>query len=237
MSHAGSFGWNVATGELYWSDEMYQIFEIGKDRPLDRRLMTARIHPEDRDRVSALEAKCLIENTGWQAEYRLLRPDGGEKHLNVATQVSTNDEGSVEVIGAVMDVTAAKQARMQLQDSLNEKDALLKEVHHRVKNNLQLISSLLNLQASRIPDQEVAELFTESRNRVRSMALVHENLYRAGNFSGIAMAEHIKTLCTHLAEAYSRKQVRVLSFVQEFDLDLDRAISIGLIINELVSNS
>jgi two-component sensor histidine kinase len=127
----------------------------------------------------------------------------------------------------------------QLRDSLDEKESLLKEVHHRVKNNLQLISSMLSLQASGITDRSVAELFAESRNRVRSMALVHENLYRAGNFSKIAMRNHIETLSASLTRAYGLKDdcVKLVTQVEDVLLDLDIAISVGLIINELTSNS
>jgi two-component sensor histidine kinase len=126
-----------------------------------------------------------------------------------------------------------------LQASLEEKDALLKEVHHRVKNDLQLINSLLSLQAARIPDRAVAELFAESRNRVRSMALVHENLYRAGNFARIAMRAHIQNLAAHLIRAYGlpARHIELTTEIDDIELDLDRAVSIGLIINELVSNA
>ena len=141
----------------------------------------------------------------------------------------------------------ASQAAISLENSslqqrealLEEKDALLKEVHHRVKNNLQLISSLLNLQAANVSDPAVAELFSDSRNRVRSMALVHENLYRAGNFARIPMATHIERLCGHLARAYDLHRQRVVLelAVDEIELDMNTATSCGLIINELVSNA
>jgi predicted ATPase/two-component sensor histidine kinase len=134
----------------------------------------------------------------------------------------------------------ASQAAISLENaSLEEKEALLNEVHHRVKNNLQLISSLLNLQAARATDPAVAELFADSRNRVRSMALVHENLYRAGNFSKIPMAGHIRSLCTHLTRAYGTPDrcVEIVVGVGELHLDMNRAISCGLIVNELVSNA
>lgn len=123
--------------------------------------------------------------------------------------------------------------------SLEEKESLLKEVHHRVKNNLQLISSLLSLQASRIPDKDVAELFAESRHRVRSMAMVHENLYRAGNFARVPMPAHIGKLCAELSHAYgmAAQCVEVQVEVDDIQLDLDRAVSCGLIINELLSNA
>jgi predicted ATPase/two-component sensor histidine kinase len=147
---------------------------------------------------------------------------------------------------AVLELLAS-QAAISLENAsleekealLEEKEALLHEVHHRVKNNLQLISSLLNLQAARVADRSVAELFADSRNRVRSMALVHENLYRAGNFARIVMATHVKNLCGHLARAYDLRQLAVELRVEVDDvqLDMNRAISCGLIINELVSNA
>ena len=116
---------------------------------------------------------------------------------------------------------------------------MLKEVHHRVKNNLQLIGSLLNLQAARVDDPAIAALFDESRNRVRSMALVHENLYRAGNFARIPMSSHIQSLCAQLSSAYgiNTRGVQVDTQVDDLHLDLNRAVSCGLIINELVSNA
>jgi predicted ATPase/two-component sensor histidine kinase len=134
----------------------------------------------------------------------------------------------------------ASTAAVSVQNAtLEEKESLLKEVHHRVKNNLQLISSLLNLQAATVVDPAVVELFAESRNRVRSMALVHENLYRAGNFARVPMLSHLQSLCAQLVRAYDM-QARSAELVVEGDdvqLDLDRAISCGLITNELVSNA
>jgi len=134
----------------------------------------------------------------------------------------------------------ASTAAVSVQNAtLEEKESLLKEVHHRVKNNLQLISSLLNLQAASVTDPAVVELFAESRNRVRSMALVHENLYRAGNFARVPMLSHLQSLCAQLVRAYDM-QARCAALVVEGDdvqLDLDRAISCGLITNELVSNA
>ncbi|RFU46626.1 AAA family ATPase [Paraburkholderia sp. DHOC27] len=147
---------------------------------------------------------------------------------------------------AVLELLAS-QAAISLENAsleekealLEEKEALLHEVHHRVKNNLQLISSLLNLQAARVTDKAVAELFADSRNRVRSMALVHENLYRAGNFARIMMATHVNNLCGHLARAYDmgRMGVALQIDVDDVQLDMNRAVSCGLIINELVSNA
>jgi predicted ATPase/two-component sensor histidine kinase len=140
---------------------------------------------------------------------------------------------------ALLELVAGQAALSLESASLEEKDALLKEVHHRVKNNMQLISSLLNLQAARTTDPAVAELLADSRNRIRSMSLVHENLYQAGNFSKISMASHIQSLCTHLSHAYGSVSQRTEFTIRVTDLylNINQAITCGLIVNELVSNA
>ena len=183
LSHTGSFTYNTATQEIVWSDEVFRIygFDPAAAPTLDKLLQ--RVHPEDREKVQHFVDDTPRDGREHQLEHRLLMPDGLVKTLHIVAHSRTNELGQVEFLGTAMDVTTFKQTQARLQASLEEKDALLKEVHHRVKNNLQLISSLLSLQAARIADPPVAELFAESRNRVRSMALVHENLYRAGNFA------------------------------------------------------
>jgi predicted ATPase/two-component sensor histidine kinase len=134
----------------------------------------------------------------------------------------------------------AAQAAISIENAvLEEKESLLKEVHHRVKNNLQLVSSLLSLQSSRVSDPVVAELLLESRNRVRSMALVHENLYQAGNLSLIPMDVHLKKLCAHLSRAYNLhpQQIEVRVTAGDLHLNMDQAVPCSLIVNELVSNA
>ncbi|WP_426237558.1 AAA family ATPase [Pararhizobium sp. DWP1-1-3] len=184
----------------------------------------------------------LLREGHWQGECSLRHLLTGEvipvhKTIFFILDSKTGERNGIATI--CRDITEQKRMNGNLQASLKEKEALLKEVHHRVKNNLQLISSLLSLQAERIDDAGVSELFAESRDRVRSMALVHENLYRAGNFANISMQTHVQNLCANLMHAYSMKgqNVELVTFVDDMELDLDRAVSIGLIINELVSNS
>lgn len=134
---------------------------------------------------------------------------------------------------------ARRQSEAALRTSLTEKEILLKEVHHRVKNNMQVISSLLNLQSSAIEDERVRTLFQESQNRVRSMALVHELLYQSENLARIDLAVYARMLAESLwapcgadASAVALK----LELVPVF-LDVDAAVPTGLIINELLSNA
>ncbi|MBK3733682.1 AAA family ATPase [Azospirillum brasilense] len=140
---------------------------------------------------------------------------------------------------SILTLLGAQAAAALETATLDEKEALLKEIHHRVKNNLQLVTSLLNLQARRIEDEAVAALFADSRDRVRSMALVHENLYRLGNFARVPMREHLESVCAHLLRAYARQAgaVRLVTEMADLQLDLDRAVPCGLIVNELVSNA
>ncbi|NEQ78662.1 MAG: histidine kinase, partial [Okeania sp. SIO2C9] len=138
-----------------------------------------------------------------------------------------------------IDITEQKLAEEALRKSLKEKEILLQEVHHRVKNNLQVISSLLDLQSSSLKDTKTIELFRESYNRVRSMALVHERLYSSASLEKINFAEYIETLACHLIQSYglSTKPIEIKIDCQEVFLNLDKAITCGLIINELISNA
>lgn len=127
----------------------------------------------------------------------------------------------------------------ELSDSLDEKVVLLKEVHHRVKNNLQIIASLLSLQANQIRDEDTLALFTNSENRVRAMASIHERLYLSDDLARIDLAGYIAALVDSLFESYSvdSHDVRLVTEVADVALDLDQAIPCGLMLNELVSNS
>ena len=130
------------------------------------------------------------------------------------------------------------QTNAKLAGLLNEKELLLKEVHHRVKNNLQVISSLLNLQSEYIKDPESLQIFAESRNRVRSMALIHEKLYQSHDLARIDFADYLRSLTRNLQSSFSKKSAAVHIGVEVDDLMLgvDSAVPCGLIVNELVTN-
>jgi two-component sensor histidine kinase len=119
-----------------------------------------------------------------------------------------------------------------------EKEVLVREIHHRVKNNLQIISSLLNLQASYVRDMAALEILRESQNRVRAMAIVHEQLHKARNYACLNIPEYVASLVTNLLRSYGvdAKVVRLELDVEPVALTIDTAISCGLIIHELVSN-
>ncbi|EGJ48968.1 histidine kinase dimerization/phosphoacceptor domain -containing protein [Desulfocurvibacter africanus] len=148
--------------------------------------------------------------------------------------------GSVPYMVAVArDVSERKLNEERLRDSLREKEVLLKEIHHRVKNNLQTISSLLSLQAQVLDDPAVAELFRESQNRIQSMALVHERLYQADDLSSVDFDSYLSSVISFLMQSYRRNSssVRLIKDLEDLALPVTVAIPCGLMVNELLSNS
>ena len=145
----------------------------------------------------------------------------------------------LELVGCWFDVSERRAAEDRIRAALHEKEVLLKEVYHRVKNNLQVVSSLLNLQSRRAADGVANALLQQSANRVSSMAFVHEQLYRSGDLSSIAFSDYAVQLVTHLRDTQGEGAQRV---PVELDLDdvrlgIETAIPLGLVINELVSNA
>ncbi|WP_424358373.1 histidine kinase N-terminal 7TM domain-containing protein [Methanocella sp. MCL-LM] len=137
-----------------------------------------------------------------------------------------------------VEVEERRRTEKQIQSSLREKEVLLKEIHHRVKNNMQIISSLLNLQLSGESSEEIVTAFRESQNRITTMALVHERLYQSGDLSRIDFAGYVQSLVGNLRRSYPGScNVNTQVDVEGISVDIDRAIPCGLIINELVSNS
>ena len=157
------------------------------------------------------------------------------------TKVPIKDEtGHITgIVGISRDITERMIAEEKIQTSLQEKEVLLKEIHHRVKNNLQVISSLLNLQSSYIKDPEVLSIFRESQNRIRSMSLIHENLYKVPDIIHLDLPDYIDTLIKGIKESYQKylHKVQFDLHIEDIPLSIDQAVPCGLIITELVSNA
>ncbi len=142
-----------------------------------------------------------------------------------------------QMLGVSTDITRRKEAEERLRASVHEKEVLLREIHHRVKNNLQVVSSLLNLQAAQMEDEKARLALAECRNRVRSMALIHENLYRTENLASINFGEYLRTVTSELVRSFGRDGIETSFHLEPILLSVDTAIPCGLIINELVTNA
>ncbi len=193
--------------------------------------------PQERDVFNEkLKEKGLINDY----ELQLLAKNGRVIDVSMSAKIVLGIDGSsIGVDGVLRDITDRKEAEAQVKASLQEKEVLLQEIHHRVKNNMQIISSLLNLQSLQIEDQSVKDMFQMSQDRIRSMALIHEKLYQSKDLASINFAQYIRSLTVHLMHTYNAKvkHVHLKTQVDNVFLDISKAIPCGLIINELVSNS
>ena len=186
------------------------------------------------------DARVLETGTIFQAVEEYQAPGQGTTYVEVTKTPLRDSRGKVTGLQAIFsDITERRRTEETIRASLEEKVVLLKEVHHRVKNNLQIVISLLRLQSVRTKNPDVLDTLQGTGNRIRSMALLHDTLYRSENLARVNFTQYIESLCSHLFRAYGSKagRIKLESHLEEVSVDLDQAVSCGLIINELVSNA
>ncbi|BAY25180.1 two-component sensor histidine kinase [Calothrix sp. NIES-2100] len=172
-------------------------------------------------------------------EVHNVKKDGTPFWSRATASVFEHPEYGTVLVAVQQDITEHKQAEEKIKASLTEKEVLLKEIHHRVKNNLGIVSSLLQMQCRRTQDSQAIAILRDSQNRIASIALVHEKLYRSEDLANIDFAEYLPDLTTHLFDSYNIRSdsVQLNIQVENVSLDIETAIPCGLIINELVSNA
>ena len=197
-------------------------------------------HPEDLDPDLENVRRTLAgEIPSYQMEKRYFHKDGHVVHAILSVSLVRDARGEpLYFISQILDITERKQFEDQIRSSLKEKELLLQEVHHRVKNNLQVISTLLDLQTDYTLDDGAKNLLQESQERVRSMALIHERLYHTADFTQVDFSDYVERLAEGLYRAYrtSADEVCLEVSVDGRPLPIDTAIPCGLLLNELISN-
>ena len=238
VGQVGSWRLDVRRNVLTWSDENYRIFGVHTGTPLTYQTFLEAVHPDDREYVDT-RWKAGLAGEPYDVEHRIVA-DGRIKWVREKAYLEVDDAGSLlGGFGITQDITDRKRAEQQLRESLAEKELLLREIHHRVKNNLQVISSLVSLQADALADPALREVFGEVRDRVRSMALVHEKLYESGGLAKLNFSTYAKSLTKSLWDAHGTAAGRVQLHleVEPVALTVAMAVPCGLILNELVSNA
>ena len=208
-----------------------QIFGYDRDELIGMNIINL-VPAEDKDEAVRYFARFLSSGE-FEGELRGKRKDG-DIIWTFLVGVSLADNRQ---LGYCVDITQRKRAEEQVKASLGEKEVLLREIHHRVKNNLQVISSLLSLQAHQVDDAQAKGAFEDSQHRVRSMALIHENLYRSENLANIRFDEYIRVVSSELWRSFNTSRVRKVIRTEPITLELDKALPCGLILNELVTNA
>jgi PAS domain S-box-containing protein len=240
-AHLGSWDLDLVSNHLVWSDEIYRIFEIDPARfGASYEAFLNAVHPDDLAVIDKAYTDSVAAHTPHQTLHRLLMPDGRIKWVEQRGQTWYDDAGRpLRSAGTAQDITEKVLAEQQLRRSIAEKDTLLREIHHRVKNNLQIIASLLYFQARKVKDPDDLAAFTDGRERLRAMILVHEKLYQSAELTRIDFGGYLRSLVRQLAESQPHQDQRITTRVEADDdaLPLEVAQPCGMIVCELLLNA
>jgi PAS domain S-box-containing protein len=227
--------------EVYVSPQIEGLLGFAQEEWMSNPVLWFRqLHPDDIELWNQEFARGCSTGGPFRAECRFIARDGSVVWVHGEARLIRDEHGRPVLLqGVAFDITESKRAQEIVEASLREKEVLLKEIHHRVKNNLQITSSLLRLQAARIPVAEAQQFLRESQDRIRSMALVHEMLYRSQDLARIDFGEYARSLVQQLLRSYSVdvRQLKHTIDIEHTLLGVDEAVPCGLIINELVANS
>ena len=226
---------------IFINNELKNILDLGEDEIFNVDKILAK-SIRDKSHIINGSRESIKNNTAANQEnltwdnIEILTASGDQKFIS-AKMIPLHDQKLM--IFTLHDITERLKTEKHLQNSVIEKETLLREIHHRVKNNLQTVSSLLDLQAESITEPKSVEAFRSSQSRIKSMALIHERLYKSENLSKIKACEYIKNLVEYLEGTYHSpsRDIEIATEIADLYLNLDVAIPCGLIINELVSNS
>lgn len=237
----GSLDLDLTTGKLHFSAATWSILGRRKgdiDPTYDFFLLM--VHPDDREILHKAVQRSIEQKQYYDIEHRILMSDESIRWVLMTGAVIRNENGiPVRMIGMIRDITERKESAEKINATLKEKEVLLKEIHHRVKNNLQAISSLMYLQAKNVRDKAMAGIFKDCESRIRSMALVHESFYQSKSMTEIDFAEYVRSLADYLVKSYDGEggSIRLKTRIDNIFLNINTAIPCGLIISELVSNA
>lgn len=226
--------------KMVWSAQLFQIFEINNyQENISYEQFLSRIHPDDRIKTDLAIKQSIEYRETLEVLCRINIPGGKEKIVRMLSE-NVYDElnNPHRSLGVIQDVTKSIETEMQLKNSLNEKQVLISEIHHRVKNNLALIFSLLQLEMTEIEDQQTKDILFNSIMRIRTMSLIHEKLYSITNFSNVPFHTFTNSLIQILNDHYnSEKRITVKMELDEVLLNVNQAMPVALILNELLSNA
>ena len=240
--NVGLWDWDLKTNNVQYSTEWknqigYEDHEIKNDFEE----WQSRVHPDDLDKALEVVNESIEKvRKGHRSEFRFHHKDGSYRWILAQASIINDESGKpIRMLGSHVDITYRKQWEEQIKASLQEKETLLHEIHHRVKNNMQVINSLLKLQSNNIEDAKTKEILKDSQSRVYAMSAVHETLHGSENLSEIDLKSYLSKITTSIFQTYSTdyQKIKLNNNVEEVPINLNQAYPIGLTINELISNS
>jgi PAS domain S-box-containing protein len=238
----GSLGMCVTSPEKGWlavNERLCQMLGYSKAELIGFSWIDL-THPDDLGAdLQLFEEVRAGKRERYELDKRFIRKDGSVVYTTLSVSCQRHADGTVNhFLASLLDITKRKQAEEALQSSLREKIALLNEVHHRVKNNLQVITSLLRMEARRCEHPTTKTVLDEMRNRILSMALLHDLLYRSGTFASVDLGSYLKQLTNQSfrAQIVRPGSVRLQLDLTSVQVEMDQALPCGLLVNELISN-
>lgn len=236
----GDWVWNIEDNRVAAHSSVWRLYGAPERRGSESiDWFSERQHPDDRERVTEELKKAQLNRQPLGIEFRVIWPDQSVHWVYCRAVPVMDEHGKLrQMTGIDLDITRQKMAEHSLKHSLDEKRALLQEVHHRVKNNLCIISSLLSMQAEQLENRDAVAKLHDSRERVMSMAMIHEQLYQHDDMSSINLADYVQELAGQLFSTYaSNPNVTYRLEAQPAKLSIEQSIPCGLILNELITNA
>ena len=231
---------NTKTNRLIWDDNCFVLYQLPREDSKGRFEEWARaIHPQDLDSVLQAFQNAMSGTSNYDLAFRIVWPDCSIRYMHARGEVLRDSAGIADrMIGTIWDITEQKLNEERLRTLVSEKEALLKEVHHRVKNNLQVITSLLSLEARRSAADHTREVLVDMQARIRAMALLHESLYRSGTLASIDLGSYLRQLSIQAFRTQSTHSgaVQLKPELGSVQVGMDQAVACGLLVNELISN-
>jgi two-component sensor histidine kinase/PAS domain-containing protein len=238
IAHVG--GWQVVVKgmRVLWTGEMFAITELAGTRPANLEESAQLFEPEARPIFLAAYQALLEDGTEFDLELPLVGTLSKPKWVRLQGYAVMEDGKVERLYGTLQDISERRKTQMEMRAALAEKTALLNEVHHRVKNNLQVITSLLRLESTRSGQPATQAVLDDMQGRIRSMALLHESLYRSGTFASTDLGGYLRTLCQQSFRAQVERAgiVRLELNLATLRVNIDLATPFGLLVNELISN-
>ena len=237
VARVGGWEWDVERQTMTWADQTYLIhgfepgeFAAGSPEHIQRSL--ACYDPDDQPKIEEAFRKCVEEGVAYSLELPLTTSQGRRIWVQTSAQAVLNNGRVVKVQGHIMDITERRRAEEKMREALKEKDFLMKELNHRVKNNLNMVSSLISLK-----DSEIEPDLSDIKHQTEAIGLIHEKLYRTENVTEICCRDYFDDLLNSIFSTFTTRQVRTVESVEDLCVSTKTAMTLGLIINEIATNA
>lgn len=238
-SRAGTWRWNIVEDIVEWDDALCEVYGISREQaPTSSKEFVELIHPDDREMAWRSVSRCI--ETGTDADYQFRTVVSGQvRWIYDRSAVVRNPDGSpAYMLGACLDVTTQRRVQEERDAALKQQTLLLNELSHRVKNHLAMIIGVLRLKGARQKDPQAKEDFARAIDRITTIAHLHEQLYRAEDMNYVDVPTYVGKICNTLEQSLLLETAIVIQRdLEPFPLHVDRAVPLGLVVNELVTNA